>query len=149
MSIYIGEVVDGSRMWCELQEKLTEVKENIRSKTFSTRSNLREASGSHSRLRKMQPSWNVNEHTRNRSFLPHPSQIVSRLPKHIRCSPSRKNTSANFTGRRMRNAFLGEVSRNNFHQVTAMTSASATIRDPRDATSPELVVNLGVEDRDS
>ena len=137
MSICMGEVVDGSRVWCELQEKLTEAKENIRSKIFSTRSNLWEASGSHtSRLRMMQPSWNVNEHTRNRLFLPHPSQMASRLPKHIRCSPSRKNTSERVTWRRIRNAFLTEAWRNSFHQVTAMTSASATIRDPRDATIP-------------
>ena len=69
--------------------------------------------------------------------------------KNIGYLPSRKNTSVRVTWRRITNAFFTEAWRSSFHQVTAMTSASATMRDPRDATSPELVVNLGDGDRDS
>ena len=57
VNIYIGEVVDGSRMWCEAQEELTEVKVKIRSKTFSVRSNLQDVQVSH--------GWPHEMHTMN------------------------------------------------------------------------------------
>ena len=51
--------------------------------------------------------------------------------------------SVRFRWRRIKTAFAEDAWWKSFHQVMAMTSASATMSEPRDAVIPELVVSLG------